>query len=94
MYALRAAYAFVRVPDVPDKNQPGARGALSGRQDGMSDTNGIRDARIAVLAHTICDLLAMIKKAGGHTWPHEQALMRRARAEVVELGGVVCEEDL
>lgn len=51
------------------------------------------DAKVEQLCRTIGELLAMIRKAGGHTWPHEQELMRRARAQLVEMGKSVNRED-
>jgi len=60
----------------------------------MSDTNGIRDARVEMLARTVKALLGLLKREGGFAWPQDQELMRRARAQLVELGFRVNGEEL
>lgn len=54
----------------------------------------VNDARVEMLAKTVSDLLAMIKRDGGFLWPVDQALLRRARAELAELGKHVNREDV
>lgn len=50
-------------------------------------------AKVQALAKTVADLLDLLKRNGGFMWPQDQALCRRARAELVEMGCTVNRED-
>jgi hypothetical protein len=46
----------------------------------------IASAQRDALAKTVADLLGLLGKHGGFLWPADQALLRRARAELAEMG--------